>query len=323
MVEKLSILTLIKKHWRKFFIVFFICFGSGLLFSVKHLFPLFFDLVVINPHSNDQDSNQPTHQPLNISRPEPEYRLEPVNRLEPVDRPEPVHNKVYLPMISMDAPEENADLIQDPIVQPKLSSQFEDPLLDIIFEEGSPPITILLDPGIEQNHAITPVVVTFLPGEQCNLGDGHACIYEFSTSEGNKITFVSVHSGFGGEGDALRNLFEGTGINMGLFEPARVLRIAQSLSGTDVEITQGDKKIEGLALTSVTRIPPEHFAAYTALPIEEGLDYAVQNNLLDLALLNQDLLIIETCGWRLPGETQIEGLKITSSSVYLAVISLE
>ena len=317
MVEKLSILRLIKKHWRKFLIVFFICFGSGLLFSVKHLFPLFFDLVVINPHSNSQVSNQPTHQPLNISRPEP------ADRPENVESPKPLYNKVYLPLVSMGAPDENADLFQDPVAQPKLTAQFEDPFLDIIFEEGSPPITISLDPGIEQNHAITPVEVTFLPGEQCNFGDDHACIYEFSTSEEKKITFVSVHSGLGGEGDALRNLFEGTGINMGLFEPARVLRIAQSLSGTDVEITQGDKKIEGLALTSVTRIPPEHFAAYTALPIEEGLDYAVQNNLFDLALLNQDLLIIETCGWRLPGETQIEGLKDTSSSVYLAVISLE
>jgi hypothetical protein len=53
------------------------------------------------------------------------------------------------------------------------------------------------------------------------------------------------------------------------------------------------------------------------------LDYAVQNNLLDPNLLNQDLLIIETCGWRLPGETLIEGLENTSSSVYVAFITLE
>lgn len=305
MDEKLSILMLIKKHRRKFLIVFLICFGGGLLFSINQIFPVFFDMIVINPHFNNQSNNQPAHQPLTF----PE--------------PKPVDYKVYLPMISKNVSTEETAQIQalDDQVSPSIAHV--DPLLDINFQESSPSVTILLDPDIEQNHAYTPVKITFLPGEKCIFGDGYACIYQFSTSSGNMITFVSVHSGFGGEGEELRNLFEGTGINMGLFEPGKVRNIIQSLSGTAVEIVQGDKKIEGLTLTSVTRIPPEHFSAYTTLPIENGLDYAVQNNLLDPALLNQDLLIIETCGWLLPGETQIEGLKVTSNSVYLAVVSLE
>jgi hypothetical protein len=305
MDEKLSILALIKKHRRKFLIVFLICFGIGLLFSIKQVFPVFFDMIVINPHFNDQDKNLPTHQPLIF----PE--------------PEPPNYKVFLPILSTnEINTESAKILSsDKLTSPNLTPK--NPLFDINFQEGSPSVTIILDPDIEQNHAITPVEITFLPGKQCNFGDGYACINEFMTSTGNRITFVSVHSGYGGEGEELRNLFEGTGINMGLFATDKVLNIIQSLSGTGVEIVQGDTKIEGLALTSVTRIPPEHFTAYTTLPIEEGLDYAVQNNLLDPALLNQDLLIIETCGWRLPGETQIEGLNVTSNSVYLTLVSLE
>lgn len=305
MDEKLSILALIKKHRRKFLIVFLICFGIGLLFSIKQVFPVFFDMIVINPHFNDQDKNLPTHQPLIYPEPElPNY-------------------KVFLPILSTNEINAESAKIQssDKLTSPNLTP--ENPLFVINFQDGSPPVTLVLNPDIEQNHAITPVEITFLPGKQCNFGDGNACINEFMTSTGNRITFVSVHSGYGGEGEELRNLFEGTGINMGLFEPDKVLNIIQSLSGTRVEIVQGDTKIEGLALTSVTRIPPEHFTAYTTLPIEEGLDYAVQNNLLDPALLNQDLLIIETCGWRLPGETQIEGLNVTSNSVYLTLVSLE
>jgi hypothetical protein len=305
MDEKLSILTLIKKHWRKFLIVFIICFGIGLLFSIKQVFPVFFDMIVINPHFNDQENNLPTHQPLTFSE------------------PEPPNYKVYLPIVSTNESNNEASPIQVPDDQRSSSVTQEDPLFDINFKEGSPPLTLVFNPDIEQNHAITPVEITFLPGKQCNFGDGYACINEFRASIGNRIIFVSVHSGYGGEGDELRNLFEGTGINMGLFEPGIVLNIIQSLSGTAVEIAQGDTKINGLALTSITRIPPEHFTAYTALPIEEGLDYAVQNNLLDPNLLNQDLLIIETCGWRLPGETQLGGLNATSNSVYLVLVTLE
>lgn len=305
MDEKLSILNLIQKHGRKLLIVFLICFGGGLLFSLKQVFPIFFDMIVINPHFNNQANNQPIHQPLTFPEPEPSKNI------------------IFLPFVLKVESNEESAQIQTANNQISPSIVYENPFSDINFQEGSPSVTILINPDIVQNHAITPVEITFLPGKQCNFGDGYACINEFMTSTSNRITFVSVHSGYGGEGDALRNLFEGTGINMGLFEPGKVLNIIQSLTGTAVEINQGDKKIEGLKLTSVTRIPPEHFTAYTALPIEKGLDYAVQNNLIDPALLNQDLLIIETCGWLLPGEIQIEGLKATSNSVYLAVVSLE
>lgn len=306
MDEKRSILFLIKRHWRAFVIVFCICFGVGLIYSSNHLFPVFLDSMTVRM-PDEEEIYQPTHPPFSIPPPESSDS----------------DFIVYLPIISSNKAEEEQLVAEVPPFQEGQNDFVEDHGLELNIYDGNHPVTILLDPTIKQNHAITPVEVTFLPGEQCNFGDGHACVYEFSSSAGNRITFVSVHSGYGGEGDELRNLFEGTGINQGLFEPVHVLSIAQSLSGTAVEIAQGDTKIKGLTLTSVTRIPPEHFIAYTALPVERGLDYAVQNSLLDSALLNQDLMIIETCGWRLPGETQIEGLKVTSSSVYLVVIPLE
>jgi len=305
MDEKRSILTLIKKHWRKFLIVFIICFGGGLVFSAEHFIPIVLDMIVINPYFNDQVSSKPPHPPLIIPPPEPE------------------NHQVFLPIVSNYEHKQERAQFQEPVVQTRLNEERDAPVFDINFKDGSPPVKILLDPHIEQNHALTPVEISFLPGEHCIFGDGYACVYEFISSAGKSVTFISVHSGLGGEGDDLRNLFEGTGINLGLFEPAQVMNIAQSLSGSAIEIKQDNRLIKDLTLSAVSRIPPEHFTTYTMLPIEEALDFAIEITSIDPSILNQDLLIIETCGWRLPGEEQIVGLNVTSSSVYLAIVSLE
>lgn len=305
MDEKLSILNLIQKHGRKLLIVFLICFGSGLLFSIKQVFPIFFDMIVINPHFNNQTKNQPVHQPLTF----PEAK--------------PVEYNVYLPMVSKKESFEGAAQNQAPDNQANLSITHEDPLLDIGFREGSPSITILLNPDNEQNHAITPVEIRFLPGKQCNFGDGYACINEFTTSFGNRITFLSVHSGYGGDGDALRNLFEGTGINMGLFTRDQVLKNIQVLSGSEVKIKQGDKEVGGLNILSIVRIPPELVKEYISLPVEQSFSLAIELGALDPEALRQDLLVIETCGWQLPDEKSVDGLENTSSSVYVTLITIE
>lgn len=276
-----------------------------MMFSVRHLFPVFLDLMALNFREDDELVYPVREIPVKILRSEPD------------------NYHFYLPIVSSNRVKEESVRIEAPQAQILADIESDDRAFGINFEDGSPPVTIFVDPVIKQNHAKASVEITFLPGENCFFGDGHACVHEFLSSTGNRIIFVSVHSGMGGEADGFRHLLEGTGINQGLYNSEEVLKIAQALSGSEVFIKQGEEKITGLVLEAVARISPDLFTAYTKLPVEKALDYAIQNLLLDPALFNQDLLIIETCGWRLPGETQIEGLNVTSSSVYLALVSFE
>jgi len=99
-----------------------------------------------------------------------------------------------------------------------------------------------------------------------------------------------------------------------------VLHNLKTLKGSEIRIKQGDQKFSGLALQAVARISPEDFSTYTELPVQEALGFAIQQLSLDPELFTQDLLIIETCGWRLPDELEADGLNDTSSSVYLGFI---
>jgi len=211
---------------------------------------------------------------------------------------------------------------EEPQNQTHVDNSVEDNFIFIDFEDGAAPITIAIDPQKTQNKDEDFVKIKFMPGDHCIFGDGYACVTEFTSPVGNEIIFVSVHSGMGGEADALRDLFEGTGINQGLYDKDEVLHNLKTLKGSEIRIKQGDQKITGLALQFVTRISPEDFSTYTKLPAQEALDFAIRRLSLDPALFKQDLLIIETCGWRLPGEAGGDGLKDTSSSVYLAFIQL-
>ncbi|MDY6847289.1 MAG: hypothetical protein SVP52_09165 [Chloroflexota bacterium] len=284
--------------------VFCLFLGIGMMFSVRHLFPVFLDLMALNFMESDEDVYHVSEIPVNILKSEPESY------------------PYYLPIVSSDRAKEESVRIDQPQAQILPEVESDDRAFGISFEDGSAPVTIVVAPLIEQNHAETPVEITFLPGENCIFGDGHACVYKFLSPAGNRIIFVSAHSGMGGEADGFRHLLEGTGINQGLFDSEEVLKIAQALSGSEIRIKQGEEEITGLALEAVARISPEFFTTYTRLPVQEALDFAIQNLPLDPELFNQDLLVIETCGWRLPDEGQVEGLENTSSSVYLGFVSL-
>lgn len=302
-MEKKSIYFLIKDHWREFLIVFCICFGIGLIYSTKHLFQVFSELLVVNPYASTEVECQSTDTTLQALNPEPEKY------------------QIFLPIVSSNQQEEEQARSDEQQIEKSTDVEPENHFLDIDFKDGSKLVTIVIDPAIEQSHAKTPVKITFQPGDECVFGDGHACIYEFLGTAGNRIIMISVHSGLGGEAEEFRNLLEGTGINQGLFEPGQVLNNAQSLSGSKVKIKQAEKKMDGLVLAAVVRIPPENYKIYTSLPIEEALDYVVKITSLDPAILNKDLFIIETCGWHLPGEMHVEGLSDTSNSVYLGFVS--
>ncbi len=303
---------LLKNRWQKYFIVFCLFTGIGLLFSVRHLFPVFLDLIEYEM----RQKNEIVMQPELISV-----------RADEVESSEFMY---YFPLvfqkeetrvqIPKEEPQIAEPLKEDPQNQNHVDTAGEDNFIPVDFEQGARPITIVVDPKKSQNTVKNPVKIKFLPGDHCIFGDGYACVSEFSSPTGHKIIFVSVHSGMGGEADALRDLFEGTGINRALYNKDEVLHNLKTLKGSEIRVKQGDLKITGLALQAVARISPEDYSTYTKLSAQEAVDFANRQLSLDPELFNQDLLIIETCGWRLQDEGQVEGLENTSSSVYLGFV---
>lgn len=303
---------LLKNRWRKYFIVFCLFTGIGLMFSVRHLFPVFLDLIAYEM----RQKNEIVMQPELISV-----------RADEVESPEFTY---YLPLVfqkeyaQVQIPKEEPHIEepqkQEPQNQTQVDTEVEVNFIPVDFEQGAGPITIVVDPKKSQNSFENPIKIKFLPGDHCIFGDGHACVSQFTSPGGSKIIFMSVHSGMGGEADALRDLFEGTGINQGLYNKDEVLHNLKTLKGSEIRVKQGDQKITGLALQGVARISPEYYLTYTKLPVREALDFAIQHLSLDPELFKQDLLIIETCGWRLPDELEVDGLKDTSNSVYLAFV---
>ncbi|HAF49068.1 MAG TPA: hypothetical protein DCL08_07505 [Anaerolineaceae bacterium] len=293
---------LLKNRWRKYFIVFCLFTGIGLMFSVRHLFPVFLDLIAYEM----RQKNEIVMQPELISV-----------RADEVESPEFTY---YFPLVSQKEEPPVQVTEKAPQSQVQVETLVENNFIPIDFEDGAAPITIVVDPKKSQNSIENPIKIKFLPGDHCIFGDGHACVSEFTFPEGNRIIFVSVHSGMGGEADALRDLFEGTGINQGLYNKNEVQHNLKTLKGSEIRVKQGDQKITSLALQGVARISPEYYLTYTALPAQEALDFAIRRLSLDPELFKQDLLIIETCGWRLPDELEVDGLKDTSNSVYLAFV---
>jgi hypothetical protein len=192
---------------------------------------------------------------------------------------------------------------------------------DYDFLPGSKPLTLRLTPPDQRINAGLPLEITFMPGEQCFFGDRQACIYQFTITGDQQIILASLHSGVGGEGQPLRHALEGTGFNRGLYSPRQVAENAQALAGARVSLLQGKKARDHFELLTVARIPPEHLVAYFAHPVEQTLDFAVAIGALEPSHLEGDILVLETCGWRLPGEPWAPGVSTTTGSVYLILIS--
>jgi hypothetical protein len=282
------------RHWR--FLVVIMCFliWGYLLFPATRLFPVIINLATVNQNHNDNVGYQSTK-----SIPTPFQPL--------------LINRIYLPSIN-----HNIHSLE------KLESEnFATPLNEIVdFSSAGEPITIMIFPGRDHSRHSQPIEITFLPDERCIFGDGKACVYPFISKHGKQVLFTSVHSGIGGEGEIFRSVIEGTGINQGLYTAHQVFGNINSLTGSQVTVLQADIEVNGLELIAIIRIPPEQIKAYLALPVEKILDFAVELNVLYPEVLKQDLLVIETCGWRLPGETRYSGLSDTSGSIYLGLVRI-
>ena len=224
--------------------------------------------------------------------------------------PLPVSN-VFLPIVNQSInliPENWTEMAFDHVVE------------GIHFEPGEQQITIKITPTGDRGNSSKPLEISFLPGEQCVFGDGQACIYTYLSSYGSQIILVSLHSGMGGEGEGFRDLIEGTGFNQGLYTAEQVSMNVQTFTGAGITLLQGDIVVNGYELMGIARIPPQRLATYLALPVEETLDFAVEHQLLDPETLKENLLVIETCGWRLPGESWAPGVSDTSGSIYLGLV---
>ena len=188
------------------------------------------------------------------------------------------------------------------------------------FSPGAVQMTLRIFPDQGVFDSGQPVDISFLPSDRCEFGDGQACIYAFMSSGGGQVIFASVHSGLGAEAENFRDLLEGTGFNRALHDQEKVRKHMQALAGARVSVSQGQWMLNGLNLAAVVRIPPEYMTGYMQTPVEEVLDYAIEVGILDPGILSKDLLVFETCGWRLPGEALVPGVPDTSTSVYLGVI---
>jgi hypothetical protein len=164
--------------------------------------------------------------------------------------------------------------------------------------------------------------LAFRPGWPCEFGDQRACL---SLHGGGRWLLATVHSGIGGEAEALRRALEGTGLNQAAFSLETVQSLLDSLPGTPVYLWQGGDRAgerASLQVLAAVRIPAGKVEAYYRLPVDAALARAAEDNpsLAQALSSGQPLLIIETCGWRHPQDPRVPGLPDTSASVYLVVI---
>ena len=195
----------------------------------------------------------------------------------------------------------------------------------IDFGERSKRIRILIFPPDKRVNKGKPITISFVPGKRCQYSDHRGCVTAFQDTSGAPVTFLSVHSGVGGEGQALRHALEGTSLRGAGFPLSKVLANLEALDGAEVVITQGKKSVEGFTLEAVSRIPPKWVNDYLEQSMDAALPFATA---LDPALSlgadpNLPLLLFETCGWRISGERGAVKVPATSASIYLGVIQMK
>jgi len=183
-------------------------------------------------------------------------------------------------------------------------------------------VRILIFPPDRQVNGGKPIPISFIPGRSCAVGDNRGCVNTFQTEAGALATFVTVHSGVGGEGQAFRYALEGSGINSAGLALREVRANLKALEGAEVVIIQGKRRYEGFTLAVITRVPPRLVGAYFKAPVWNALRVASTVDQGLKAWVNADLpyLAFETCGWRMPGEPWSESVPDTAASVYIGVI---
>jgi hypothetical protein len=192
----------------------------------------------------------------------------------------------------------------------------------IDFQDYRKEIQIKIYPPNRQVNKGSPIVITFLPARECSAEDANGCIRKYSTSVMDEVTFVTVHSGVGGVGQAFRKAVEGTGYNQAAFSLEKIHKNMRKLEGAHVVIKQGKKTVEGFELAAVARVPSQKMLRYLNRSIDKSLGFASNLDPSLEAYIHpmQPQLVFETCGWRLLDEPFSAGVSETSASIYLGVI---
>jgi hypothetical protein len=188
---------------------------------------------------------------------------------------------------------------------------------------GSPQrVTIEIIPLDAQVNKGKPIKISFMPGERCEFGDRHACTYAYKPTNTGNVIVVTVHSGMGGEAQRFRAALEGTGINRAGYPLKKVNANLQSLAGAAVVISQGEHVVESVQMTAVTRIPARALKRYFRASLAEILEVAadLDPGIGGLVDPDQPQIVLETCGWKMPGEDGSENVSDTTGSVYLGII---
>jgi hypothetical protein len=284
--------TKIREHWGVYVLI--LCFGIGiaLLKPVFELFPVILKVVTIKLPYNNAHSEK-------------------IEMGTITEASELLSYSVYLPIFN------HEEIL---IEKTKQKSTSKSPLSFFDFSPQSGQISMTIAPQRGVSTSNNSVNLSFIPDHECIYGEGRACIYNFVASDRIKVTFISAHSGTGGEGEPFRDLIEGTGINTGLFTAKQVANNTQTLIGADVSIKQGGLEVSGLKLVAIARIPPEQLDTYFSLPIEHTLDFAIEIGALNPKVLNKNIFVFETCGWHLPGERNNPNFPNASQSIYLGII---
>ncbi len=191
----------------------------------------------------------------------------------------------------------------------------------INFKPQSGRLNISIDPPSPLVNQGKPINISFIPAETCDFGDQQACVSTHVLDKSNLI-FLTVHSGYGGEGQAFRHAVEGTGINRAAFSLSEVNNNLTALQDAQVSVTAHGDEVGGMSVRGVIRIPAAHVDAYFNLPIEDALVFAASLNPEVWSTIDQSqpLLIFETCGWKLPAEPGSAEVSDTTGSVYMIAI---
>lgn len=193
----------------------------------------------------------------------------------------------------------------------------------IDFTPGAEEITLRFWPSSDSLNRGHPIKVRFLPGAECNFGDHQACVNHFRTVGQQEVIWVSVHSGVTGEGQELRHALEGTGINSAGFSLAQVLQNLGGMNNASITLRQGEKSIDIASVVAFTRVPAGQVPDYLELPFDQALEMAFTENaaIQEQIVTGGTLLVIETCGWRMPGEEGWQHVSDTTASIYLGIIN--
>jgi hypothetical protein len=183
-------------------------------------------------------------------------------------------------------------------------------------------VTLTIYPPKSVNRG-KPIKIAFIPAERCRFGQKTGCVYAYKPSYPGNVLVLTVHSGVGGEGQRLRGALEGTGINRAAFSLKEVQQNLVALQGARVVLSQGDHEVDSAQVAAITRIPAWALARYFKAPLWEILGFAGQLDplLAPWATPEQPVIVLETCGWKMPGEKGSGQVSDTTGSVYLGVIT--